>query len=57
MFNSRMPKTCAIPQLGSAQLNPLPFVEHSSRRSHPQCEHSFSQGLGVGKHSKENVMR
>ena len=57
MFISRMPKTCAIPQLGSAQLNPLPFVEHSSKRSHPQCEHSFSQGLGVGKHSKENVMR
>lgn len=56
MFNSRMPKTCAIPQLGSAQLNPLPFVEHS-RRSDPQCQHSFSQGLGVGKHSKENVMR
>ena len=30
---------CAIPQLVSAPLNPIPIVEHF-RRSHPQCEHS-----------------
>ena len=29
---------CAIPQLVSAPLNPIPIAEHF-RRSHPQCEH------------------
>ena len=28
---------CAIPQLVSAPLNPIPIAEHF-RRSHPQCE-------------------
>ena len=35
-----MPKVCAIPQLVSAPLNPIPIAEHF-RRSHPQCEHSY----------------
>ena len=39
LFISRMPKMCAIPQLVSAPLNPIPTVEHF-RRSHSQCEHS-----------------
>ena len=39
LFISRMPKMCAIPQLVSAPLNPIPTVEHF-RRSHPQCVHS-----------------
>ena len=42
LFISRMPKMCAIPQLVSASLNPIPTVEHF-RRSHPQCEHSYGQ--------------
>ena len=42
LFISRMPKMCAIPQLVSAPLNPIPTVEHF-RRSHPQCEHSYGQ--------------
>ena len=29
---------CAILQLVSAPLNPIPIAEHF-RRSHPQCEH------------------
>ena len=33
---------CAIPQLVSAPLNPIPIAEHF-RRSHPQCEHSYGQ--------------
>ena len=33
---------CAIPQLVSAPLNPIP--EHF-RRSHPQCEHSYGQHM------------
>ena len=33
-----MPKMCAIPQLVSAPLNPIPTAEHF-RKSHPQCEH------------------
>ena len=33
---------CAIPQLASAPLNPIPIAEHF-RRSHPQCEHSYGQ--------------
>ena len=28
---------CAIPQLVSAPLNPIPIAEHF-RRSHPQCD-------------------
>ena len=39
-FISRMPKMCAIPQLVSAPLNPIPIVEHF-RRSHPLSEHSY----------------
>ena len=31
---------CAIPQLVSAPLNPIPIKEYF-RRSHPQSEHSF----------------
>ena len=37
LFISRMPKMCAILQLVSAPLNPIPIAEHF-RRSHPQCE-------------------
>ena len=44
LFISRMPKMCAIPQLVSAPLNPIPTVEHF-RRSHPQCEHSYGQHI------------
>ena len=33
---------CAILQLVSAPLNPIPIAEHF-RRSHPQCEHSCEQ--------------
>ena len=40
LFISGMPKMCAIPQLVSAPLNPIPVVEHF-RSSHPQCEHSY----------------
>ena len=47
---SRMPKMCAIPQLVSAPLNPIPTVEHF-RRSHPQCEHSYGQHIYM---SEEN---
>ena len=32
---------CAIPQLVSAPLNPIPIAEHF-RRSHPQYEHSYN---------------
>ena len=35
---------CAIPQLVSAPLNPIPIAEHF-RRSHPQCEHSYGQHI------------
>ena len=45
-----MPKICAIPQLVSAPLNPIPTVEHF-RRSHPQCEHSYGQHIYM---SEEN---
>ena len=34
LFISRMPKMCAIPQLVSAQLNPIPTVEHSGGATH-----------------------
>ena len=37
LFISRMPKMCAILQLVSAPLNPIPIAEHF-RRSHPQCD-------------------
>ena len=40
VHHGRMPKMCAILQLVSAQLNPIPIAEHF-RRSHPQCEHSY----------------
>ena len=42
LFINRMPKMCAILQLVSAPLNPIPIAEHF-RRSHPQCEHSYGQ--------------
>ena len=50
LFISRMPKMCAILQLVSAPLNPIPIAEHF-RRSHPQCEHSYGQHKYM---SKEN---
>ena len=50
LFISRMPKMCAILQLVSAPLNPIPIAEHF-RRSHPQCEHSCGQHIYM---SKEN---
>ena len=52
LFISRMPKMCAILQLVSAPLNPIPIAEHF-RRSHPQCEHSYSYGQHIYM-SKEN---
>ena len=42
LFISRMPKMCAILQLVSAPLNPIPIAEHFRRR-HPQCEHKESR--------------
>ena len=42
---------CAILQLVSAPLNPIPIAEHF-RRSHPQCEHSYGQHIYM---SKENI--
>ena len=50
LFISRMPKMCAILQLVSAPLNPIPIAEHF-RRSHPQYEHSCGQHIYM---SKEN---
>ena len=50
LFISTMPKMCAILQLVSAPLNPIPIAEHF-RRSHPQCEHSCEQHIYM---SKEN---
>ena len=44
LFISRMPKICAIPQLVSATLNPIPIAEYF-RRSHPPCEHSHGQHI------------
>ena len=43
---------CAILQLVSAPLNPIPIAEHF-RRSHPQCEHSYGQHIYM---SKENIL-
>ena len=37
---------CAIPQLISAPLNPIPTAEHF-RRNHPQCEHSYGQHIYI----------
>ena len=51
LFISRMPKMCAILQLVSAPLNPIPIAEHF-RRSHSQCEHSYGQHIYM---SKENI--
>ena len=53
LFISRMPKMCAIPQLVSAPLNPIPTVEHF-RRSHRQREHSYGQHIYMSeeKHMK-----
>ena len=42
---------CAILQLVSAPLNPIPIAEHF-RRSHPQCEHSYGQHIYM---SEENI--
>ena len=50
LFISRMPKMCAIPQLVSAPLNPIPSVEHF-RRNHPQSEHSYGRHIYM---SEEN---
>ena len=51
-----MPKMCAIPQyiyiLVSVSFNPIPTVEHF-RRNHPQREHSYRQGIRVGKQPKK----
>ena len=46
LFISRMPKMCAMLQLVSAPLNPIPIAEHF-RRSHPQCEHSCGQHIYI----------
>ena len=35
---------CAILQMVSAPLNPIPIAEQF-RRSHPQCEHSYGQHI------------
>ena len=51
LFISRMPKMCAIPQLVSAPLNPIPTVDHF-RRSHPQCEHSYGQHIYMSEEIK-----
>ena len=48
-----MPEMCAIPQLVSAQLNPIPIVEHF-RRSHSRCEHSYRQSIWVGKRQRKS---
>ena len=37
---------CAIRQLVSAPLNPIPIAKHF-RRSHPQCEHSYGQHIYI----------
>ena len=54
LFISRMPKMCAIPQLVSAPLNPIPIAEHHDfRRSHPQCEHSYGQHIYMSRFGPE----
>ena len=45
---------CAILQLVSAPLNPIPIAEHF-RRSHPQCEHSYGQHIYMSKENKIEV--
>jgi len=42
---------CAIPQLVSAPLNPIPIAEHF-RRSHPQSEHSYGQHIYMSEENK-----
>ena len=56
LFISRMPKMCAILQLVSAPLNPIPIVEHF-RRSHPQCEHSCGQQIYMSKEIMQSKMK
>ena len=53
LFISRTPKMCAIPQLVSAPLNPIPTVEHF-RRSHPLCEHSYGQHIYTSEENSVN---
>ena len=45
---------CAIPQLVSAPLDPIPIAEHF-RRSHPQSEHSYLHYLLVRKNSENKA--
>ena len=40
LFTSRMPKLCAILQLVTAPLNPVPIIEEQFKWSHPLSEHS-----------------
>ena len=56
MFISRMPKICAILQLVSAPLNPIPIAEHF-RRSHPQCEHSCGQHIYMRRKTMQSKMK
>ena len=44
---------CAILQLVSAPLNPIPIAEHF-RRSQPQCEQSYGQHMYIYIISKFN---
>ena len=46
----------AIPRLFSAPLNPILIVEHF-RRSHPQGEHNYWQGIWVGKTTQRKCNR
>ena len=45
---------CAIPQLGSAPLNPIPNAEHFKRR-HSQYEHSYGQHIPVYMSEENNA--
>ena len=54
LFTSRIPKMCAIPQLVSAPLNPIPTAEHF-RRSHPQCEDTYSYGQYIYMSEENNA--
>ena len=45
---------CAIPQLVSAPLNPIPTAEHF-RRSHPQCEHSYGQHICMSEENNSKI--
>ena len=55
LFISRMPKMCAILQLVSAPLNPIPIAEHF-RGSHPQCENSCGQHIYISKEIMQSKM-